>query len=358
MWYRQKFFKITVGLLLILLIIYLIIQLKPLFILILSFIEALLFPTIIAGVLYYILRPFCEFLEKRKIPRILSISIIYLLFFVILTLTISFLWPFISQQLSEFSSTPKEKLKEVENKTVDIMNLFNFTALTHEQLRQTLLYYLQKSAELITQNLTLTISSIATIASYFIITPFLLFYFLKDDHQMFLQLNQLVPRLYKKDSKTILQDVDFTLASYISGQVIVSLIVAILIFIGYLVIGLKYAFLLSIIAFIFNLIPFCGPIISTVPALLIGLSHSPLMGIKVLIVVAIVHLLDLNLISPRIVGVRLQIHPVTIILLLVVGISMVGFIGLFLVVPIYAVIKVLIKDIYEIKQSKDEELKS
>lgn len=355
MWIKQKFFKISVGILIILLIIFLFIQLNPIFSFIFKFIETLLLPLIIAGVLYYILRPLCQFLERKQIPRVLSIGIIYLLFFGLVAFAITYIWPYISEQFSELYSFPKEKLKEFENKTVDIMNLFNFTSMTNEQLRQALMFYLRKFTTLITENLTFTISSVATIASYFIITPFILYYFLKDDRKMSASLLNTAPRSYKKISKTILNDIDYTLSSYITGQVMVSIIVSILIFFGYWAIGLHYAFLLALIAFLFNLIPFGGPIISTIPALFIGLGISPFMGFKVIAVVAFVHLLDLNLISPRIVGPRLQIHPITIILLLVASLATLGFLGLFLIIPIYAVLKVIITDIYELKFSNNEE---
>jgi len=147
--------------------------------------------------------------------------------------------------------------------------------------------------------------------------------------------------------------VDEILSVYISGQVLIAFIVGLLIFIGYWAIGLNYAFLLALLAFVFNLIPFCGPFISTIPALFIGLADSPLMAIKVIAVVLMVHLLDLNLISPRIVGQRLNIHPVTVILLLVASLSVFGLVSLFIITPLYAVLKVLIQDYYFAKRNED-----
>ena len=198
----------------------------------------------------------------------------------------------------------------------------------------------------------MTISSAAQIASYFIITPFILFYLLKDDHQIYTNIINIAPTTYKKEVTRILNDIDNTLFSFISGQLLVSAIVATLIFIGYWIIGLQNAFLLALFVFVFNFIPFCGPFIATIPALFIGLAQSPFMGIKVILVVIIVHLLDLNLISPRVVGQKLQIHPVTIILLLVVSFPIAGLIGPFIVIPLYAALKVILQDVYAIKFEK------
>lgn len=347
MWYNQKFFKIIVSTLLIFVILYIGFQLFPLFKYIFEFVTTLFLPVIIAGVFYYMFRPLVTYLDKKKIPRYASIVIIYLLFCVAVSLLIGTVWPYIKTQISEFMAFPEQKLKAMENKTVDIMNVFNFYSLSNEELRQVLLVYLQKITSWISSGLLNNISSFTTVATYFIVIPFILFYFLKDDRKFSQKFLKTIPPSFTDRTKKTLQDIDETLSSYISGQVLVSLIVASLIFIGYLIIGLDYAFLLALVAFTFNLIPFCGPIISTIPALLIGLAQSPMMGVKVILIVAIVHLLDLNLISPRIVGNRLNIHPVTIILLLVASTSLFGLLSLFFIIPLYAVLKILFLDLWE-----------
>ncbi len=358
MWYNKKFFKISVSILLVLLIVFIGYQLFPLFQFIIKFILTLFLPVIVAGVFYYLFRPIVRFFDKKKISRYITIAFIYLFMFICLTIVISSIWPYIQKQISEFSAFPNEKLKEMENKTVDIMNLFNFYSLSHDQLREYLLYYLQKLTVWVSGGFIANIASITTIASYFIITPFILFYFLKDDRHMFPKFLRAIPPSYKDETKKIINDVDNVLSSYISGQVLVALIVGFLVFIGYLIIGLNYAFLLALIAFVFNLIPFCGPLISTIPALLIGLAQSPLMGIKVMLVIIVVHLLDLNLISPRVVGQRLNVHPITIIILLVASISLFGFLSLFFIVPVYAVLKTLIRDIWRINIVETESLEN
>lgn len=349
MWYNKKYFKSAVSILLLLLIVFMGFQLFPLFLMVFQFITTLFFPVIVAGIFYYIFRPVVRFFDTKKISRYFSILFIYLFMILCLVVAISTIWPNISRQIAEFQAFPTEKLKEMENKTVDIMNLFNFTYKSHQELRELLLYYLQRITVWFTGGVLTNIVSITKVASYFIITPFILFYFLKDDRNTSHRIINLIPSDYKKGARKIINDVDQVLSGYISGQILVSLIVGILVFFGYLIIGLDYAFLLALITFIFNLIPFGGPLIATIPALLIGLAQSPLMALKVILVVIIVHLLDLNIISPRVVGFRLNIHPVTIILLLVASISLFGFLSLFFIVPIYAVLKILVLDLWKLE---------
>ncbi len=265
-----------------------------------------------------------------------------------------FIWPFLSEQVNEFTATPKEKMKEVEGKTMDFLNSFNFTSLNEKQLQESLIFYGKELMQYILNNITFALSSLAQIASYLIVTPFLLFYLLKEDYGMFSGAIDIFPFSKRKSINQITENVDKTLAQYINGQVLVACIVGILIFIGYSIIGLNYAYALAFLAFVFNLIPFCGPFISTIPAVLIGLSGSSFMAFKVIFVVIAVHLLDLNLISPRIVGYTLNIHPTTIILLLVLGFSLGGFLGLFVITPLYAVCQSIVRDVIEIKEASEK----
>lgn len=355
MWYKKNYFKFTIEITLILLIIVLSIHILPVISTVIQFIFTISLPVLIAGLLYYVFRPIRHFLEK-KMSRIAAVTTIFLLVIIILSIIVTFIAPTITAQIEEFSNTPKEKIKQIENIPVYMMDLFNIYQLSEEQLSKIFTYYTEKLFVLISDNIIFTLGSIAKIATFFVITPFILFYLLKDDLKIAKALIGIIPHDYRKPVRKILTDVDEALFTFISSQIIVAAIVGSLIFIGYSIIGLPKAFLLALFAFVFNLIPFFGPFISTIPALFIGLVISPLMGVKVVCVVLLVHFLDLNLISPRIVGTQLNIHPITILLLLVSSVPIVGLLGLFLVIPLYAVIKVVITDLYEMNEEKVEEI--
>ena len=349
LWFESRFFQIAIGTILVLLIILLAMYLLPLANFIFDIVKVILYPTIIALVLYYLLRPFRDFLEKRRFPRYISIAIIFSVLIYVITISLVFMWPHVSQQIEEFRKSPKEKIERIQNKTIDILNFFNIS-ISKEKLLENLRYYGEELLRLLTENIFATFASVAQIASYLIITPFIFFYLLKDDGMFMPKIEAIIPQKYRSKAKKIASDIDATLSYYITGQIIVAAIVACLIFIGYWAIGLNYVLPLALIVFVFNLIPFMGPFISTIPAVLIGLSESPWMAFKVILIVIAVHLLDLNLISPRVVGGRMNIHPITIIFLLVACISSAGILGLFLVIPLYAVVKVLVLDYFGMKR--------
>src|SRR4029077_13097471 len=113
-------------------------------------------------------------------------------------------------------------------------------------------------------------------------------YLLKDDRDFASSFLLRVPEDFGLEIRKTLRNMDRTLSSYITGLVIVSSSVGVLLFIGYLIIGLNYALILSMIALIFMTIPFLGPFLSIAPAILVGLSHSPFMVVKVVIIFVIV----------------------------------------------------------------------
>jgi predicted PurR-regulated permease PerM len=316
---------------------------------VLSLLLTLFLPTLFAVLLYYVFRPVRVFLEKRKIPTVVAILFIFLALAGILSIIILYIWPFISEQIEEFSLVPNAKIKDVESKTIGFINLFNLTSIPKEQLQGILSTYIVKVMTYLSNNIIVTIGSIAQIATYIVITPFILFYLLKDDRQILQDFRKLLPKTNKKKIEELAREIDATLANYIQAQILVALFVGILIYIGYWIIGLHYPLLLAFFAFVFNMIPFCGPFISTIPALLIGLSQSPWMCFKVICVVIIIHLIDANLISPKLVGYRLNIHPVVIILLLLASFSLFGLLGVFLATPLYAILKTLALKLYAMK---------
>lgn len=95
---------------------------------------------------------------------------------------------------------------------------------------------------------------------------------------------------------------DMALSSYIQGQILVSICVGILLYIGYLIIGIDYSLLLTVIAMFTNVIPFLGPIIGVIPALIVAVIDSPFMIVKVLIVMVIAQQIEGNIISPQVMG--------------------------------------------------------
>lgn len=151
-----------------------------------------------------------------------------------------------------------------------------------------------------------------------------------------------------------MRDMDEAISSYIQGQIIVSFCVGVLLYIAYFIIGLEYSLILAILAMVTNIIPVLGPFIGTIPALIVAFIHSPITALWVLLAVIIVQQIESNLISPQVMGRQLDVHPLTIILLLLAASQIAGLIGLILAVPTYAILKVVVKHTYGLIKLRNE----
>lgn len=187
-----------------------------------------------------------------------------------------------------------------------------------------------------------------------ILVPFFLIYILIDHKK----LAPFVSKFFSGDKKTwvrkTLGDVDHTLKSYIVGQLFVSLIVGVLLLIGYLIIGLDYAFLLALIGVVTNVIPFLGPYIAVIPAIIIALFQDPIMAVYVAIIMLIAQQIEGNLITPNVMGNALSVHPLTVITLILAVGNIAGIWGIILAIPFYAVVKTIVINIYKSRQEIKE----
>ena len=164
---------------------------------------------------------------------------------------------------------------------------------------------------------------------------------MRDGHDLPEYLAKAFPVRYRPQFLQILGEINTQLSQYIRGQLVVAFFVALMFFIGYLVIGLKFALTLAVAAGFLNLIPYLGSFLAMVPSIVIGAFISPVMLVKVLIVFAIEQTLEGRFISPLVLGSNLAIHPVTILVVLLASGQMFGLVGVIFGIPAYAVLKVL-----------------
>ena len=179
------------------------------------------------------------------------------------------------------------------------------------------------------------LGSAATVAGYVFLTPILTFYLLRDYDGILARLRGLLPRSREVGVVEFAREYDVLLSRYLRGQLTVALIIGVLTGTLLLVVRFPYAFLLGALAGVMGLIPFLGLVLSIIPAVIIALvSGSVLWSLaKVAFVYGLVQILDSGIISPRVVGDSVGLHPVWIVLALSVGGFFFGFVGLLISVP-------------------------
>lgn len=344
---NKLWFQLGVGILLGMLIIFLFNLIKGIFNPIVIIIQTIAIPLLLGGVLFYLFLPMLQVLEKRvhfkRWQSILSI-------FVVLILAIwgfsSLIGPAVTEQVNTLAEHTPTMAKEIEKYTMDI---WNSRDLLPDALEKSL-----KNAQGKVESFIIGLGSgiIGFISTLFqglfmlILVPFFLVYMLKD-HEKFAPFISNIFKGEKRDwVRKTLSDIDATLRAYIQGQVLVSILVGVMLLIGYVIIGLDYALLLAIFGMFMNVIPFLGPYISVIPALIIAFLQDPIMAIWVAVIMLVAQQIESNFISPNVMGKALDVHPLTVITVILAAGNIAGFIGILLAMPTYAVGKVIVKNIY------------
>ncbi|MBU9711464.1 AI-2E family transporter [Evansella tamaricis] len=360
---NSRFFRFLMGTLLILLIIYLSTKVTFIFRPLVVFFQTLFIPFLIAGVLFYLLRPIVMLLHTKKVPKGISILLIYLGLIGVVTGIILLIGPTLQLQFTNLMDNMPGLMRELQTVLIQFqdnewVSRFQETEnFSIESVIENVTGYLMTTVDFLSSNIARLIGSLINFMLVFIIVPFMLFYLLKDGEKAPNQVLRFFPEKQQVEGRRILKDMDEALGSYIQGQIIVSICVGILMYIAFLIIGIEYSLILALVAMFTNVIPFVGPWIGTIPAVIVALIHSPIMVLWVLIAIVVVQQIESNLIAPQVMGKKLSIHPLTIIILILVGGRFAGFFGLLLAVPFYAVSKVIVSHTYRLlKLRKDSQL--
>jgi len=346
----NKFFKLCFAVILILAIIYLGSLVDFIFKPVLSFFSITLVPLMLAGFFFYLLRPLVDLLERWKLNRSLAILLLYVVFAGILTGFILWVWPSLRDQVvalvqnapALFASLG-DQLHELEQSGF-LQDLFPGDVTPLTQLTD----YLNRGFSFLTNYIMNLFSFVSNFAIVLFTFPILLYYMLKEGGKFGKMLVGFLPNRFKDEGTSVLDEINNALKGFIVGRVLVNLALGVLMYIGFLIIGLPYALLLTVVAVIANFIPFIGAILSSIPIVIIGFIQSPATAIWSLLVILAAQQIQDNLIGPYIFGKQLDIHPVTIIILILVGQDLGGIIGILLVVPIYMIVKIIVKRVYQL----------
>ncbi|AQP53011.1 AI-2E family transporter [Vagococcus penaei] len=311
-------------------------------------------PILISGFFFYLLNPLVVFFTKKGMKRSLAVALVMLLLVGILVFLFILIIPNVVNQLSTLISRMPATITTLEQWV---------NQLAHHPLLQDIDFqsYLDKFGVSISGIAKSTlnglgsgfgsfISSVAGVVVLIVTVPFMLFYMLKDGQKFLPMISKYFPEKHKDEIITLLNKMSGTISKYISGQMIECAFVAVFTFLGYMLIGVDYAFLFGIIAGTTNMIPYIGPYLGLAPAVLVTVFADPWKAILACIVVLIVQQIDGNIVYPNVIGKSLDIHPLTIIILLLVAGNIAGLLGMILGVPLYAVCKTVVIYVYDIIQ--------
>lgn len=182
-----------------------------------------------------------------------------------------------------------------------------------------------------------------------ILIPVLVFYFLTDGKAIRAEARLLAPREWHARGGRLLGDLDRVLDGYIRGQVFMCIIAWVFVTLMLLLLHVPYALPLGILAGLTRAVPVVGPILGGVPLIAVALLTTGSMQTTVTLLIAftLMHFLESKVLLPKIVGHEVDLHPVSVIISLLIGLEFFGFLGVFLSVPIAALLKILLTEMHE-----------
>ena len=304
--------------------------------------EIIVFLFLAAILLSALLKP-VELLNKKRIPRVLSLIIIYVLVIGMISLIIGIIIPPLISQTSDFIS----KLPQIAS---TVNNFLIFNKIPTENLSTIVSREAQNFAGNVISISSAILSSVVLIVTLFVFTFYLIL-----DWKTFVRLIA-SPFSGKQEKKviSIISKVETGLGNWVRAQLSLSFTVGLLSFIGLTILGFPFVLPLALIAGIFEIVPIVGPIIAAIPAILVGLSVSPIFGLAAIALYIVVQQLENHVIVPMIMSKVVGLQPPLVILALLIGSKLGGIGGAFFAIPVIVVSKIIIKGLlYEDQKLED-----
>lgn len=315
---------------------------------ILSFVGTIikiLVPLIIGIVIAWLFDPVVNFLEKKKIKRVFGAIITYILLFIIVILIMSSLLPLLVEQLSEFVKAAPSIFEAIKGWCLDAFeHLKAIDYINVDSVKQEFFTKFEEFAVSLSDSLPNKVigffsglfSGLGTFAIGLVI-GFLLLVNFRNTANIF----KLLPKKYRNTGIELATEVNVSLRSYVQGALIDCGAVFILTSIGFWIVGLKAPVLFGFFCGLTNIIPYLGPYIGGAPAVIVGLTQSPTIGILTLVIVVIIQFLEGNLLQPFIMSKTTKLNAIVIMLGLLVFGYFWGIIGMLLSTPILAAVKTI-----------------
>ena len=316
---------------------------------ILTFLEKILSiisPLFIGWFIAWLLNPLVEKLTKKGIKRGLSVVIAYLLLIAVLYALFAFTIPSLGTQISEMVSSVPAMVEDVKGWIDNVfIKLSNLSLENLDGIKASFLTKIEMFARDVQTNIPEiamnVVSSLASSIGKIALSLILGFYILFDFNKVSEGFINLFPKKSRKEVKYLMEQLDDSLFSFVSGTLWLSLLLFVTSLIGFSIIGLNAPVLVAIVCVITNLIPYIGPYMGAAVAGAIGFTQSPLIGILTLVFIAIVQTIDGNVLQPLVMSKKLNLSPITIILSLMIFEYMFGIFGMVIATPVVALLKII-----------------
>lgn len=306
---------------------------------------SIFFAYLVAPLVEFVHRPFRLGGRERTLPRGIAIGIVYLVIFFAVGLAIYLLVPRLGSQFPEFAEQARVYSKKVGG---SIQNLNEY--LRQRNVPQNVIDVINSNVPKIAERVAESVSVVATsvvgwavaFVPWLVLIPIFSFFLLKDAESFRRSALQMLPRgRWRWRGDEFFQDVNSTLAAYVRAQLIASLLVGVICGIGFAILGLPNAFVLGVIAGVLEFVPLVGPLLVALIAIVLALLNASLGTVLlVALFLGVLRIVQDYVIYPRLIGHGIHLHPIAVILAILCGEKLAGVAGIFLAIPVIALLTV------------------
>lgn len=310
-------------------------------VIVLYYLRDIIFILFISILITLIIAPAVDFLESKKVPRIIAAMLVFSSIFFVLGSLVLMIAPPLARQLSQLSMIIPQYLAE------------NFLVIDQSMLKsefsgplQNVLLEASGYFKNITTSFLSGIFSLLGGVMSALLTVVIAFYLTIEENGVERFVKEAIPQQFQSRALNIIRRVQVKLGKWFVGQLSLGFIVGIMSYVGLYLLGIRdYALVLALIAGLFELIPYIGPIISAIPAIIIALTISVDVAFLTLILYFLIQQFENYLIVPKVMEKSVNLHPIIIIIAIIIGEKVAGISGAILAVPIAAIISIILDDV-------------
>jgi predicted PurR-regulated permease PerM len=310
-------------------------------------ISNILFTVIISLIFSYLLNPIINYLERHNISRGLGIILLYIVVFgIIIAISISFI-PRLGNELKEvlmvlpsYFSTITDFFKDLYDKYYNLENI----APIIENVEGLIFDNINRLQEVLLTSMTKLFTGVGSLLNRMIslvLIPILTFYFLKDKDKLINQVFLIIPKNKRSEIKELMTQIDKSLSQFVRGRLILAIYVGVATTVVLLILDINFAIVIGLLTGIADIIPYFGPFLGFVPAVLFAFLDSATKGIWVAVIFILIQWVENNVLGPKIIGDTTGLHPITVLLSLIIAGNIYGVLGMVFVIPVVSILKIL-----------------
>jgi predicted PurR-regulated permease PerM len=298
----------------------------------------------------YFVSPLVEFLKRQRtiggrtvaIPKVVAITLAYLIILAAIVFAVFVILPSLSNQFPEFADQAKSYWKSLGDRTTEIMKY-------SRRLPVPVVNAVNNAVPKVVDTVSATATEFATSAlgyvvyiPWLVLIPILAFFLLKDAESFRRSALLMLPRgRWRWRGDEFFQDINHTLAAYIRAQLTACLFIGIVCSLGFTLLGLPGGLVMGVLAGVFEFVPLVGPLTIALLAALLAMFHAgPFNAFLVLLFLGVLRIVQDYVIYPRLIGQGIHLHPLAVIFAILAGEKLAGVAGIFLAIPVVAIVTV------------------